>query len=375
MNEKILILVDDSESPFWRNRPLWKEKINSELFKLIEVFGFNKNFGIDDVQMKLTENNLIFASISDYYVVTDSMFGTNDQGGADLLKYLFSKNEWKRAVIYSEDPNLGELEESSNLILVKKHGRPDMEEKNIIEFIITGKYPHINLLYEMRDSLKPLYYQCESFSELKERKHSVKEFLQPMVSYARPKGNPTENNYWFDSLLVQGNQELPNPYSASRFKSNCEHLSWIEPTFKNYFRQGKMCELRTKESNELEKDLLEKKVEEAWYFTKSILHPLDSLMQNPDSLNLPAVRLLWETIQTGGDSALLVNCPIRKERVLGAVLLSHTRKLLDNLSHQISSDPESISRLTINALEDIINLDSVLDVVKQGERDINDPDI
>ena len=136
-----------------------------------------------------------------------------------------------------------------------------------------------------------------------------------------------------------------------------------------------MCELRTKESNELEKDLLEKKVEEAWYFTKSILHPLDSLMQNPDSLNLPAVRLLWETIQTGGDSALLVNCPIRKERVLGAVLLSHTRKLLDNLSHQISSDPESISRLTINALEDIINLDSVLDVVKQGERDINDPDI
>lgn len=137
---KTVVFCDD-QSGFWLNRSEWQDWPD---WRILSVA--NPEFEGDVVaDMKREINNLGIQG--PFYVVTDANFGAGlHLGGAKLLAELFELKQIHRGVVYSPEPESGQLLDrqiaAGLACAVENDQRSDLEKTEVIRaFLETGKAP------------------------------------------------------------------------------------------------------------------------------------------------------------------------------------------------------------------------------------------
>ncbi len=364
MPSQVVVLVDDSKTnPFWTNESAWDDLPTDWTSPIkIEVDGFDMGDPVEAVKAKLPEAMREHPSEYQWFIVTDSRFGSNSHGGADLLQALRADVSglhlaWDRAVVYSENPEVGDVDATpGEFRAVSKRGKSALEARRILRFLATGKYPELDPIRLLSEALLPLRFCCDTL-----RTSVATEPLRPMTAYGVPVGDPHGGNYVFDPMLLdQG--DLPKPFGAATAECFAEI---VKQEFMRYYRFGIAAR----------SDGAEKSAEYAWQIVLQNLHPWNSLLASTTAGVLPAARMLWEIIQTGGKVELLSQHPSRHADMLAARERVWVRRQLDSsLSLQVRAAMDGgVTPLAMRLLKEFQELDDVMQVASAGEQCAKEP--
>jgi len=357
---KVLVLIDDSEPPFWVvDKHVWTDiACPKRWLKVLKVNDFSESDALKRTVDCVSQANLT----GDYelLVVTDSRFHQNPHGGADLLEQLreasSSRIAWKRGVIYSQEPERGQLGlPSGELRLVRRRDEPRLEGDYIATFLETGKYPDLAAIRRLRQALTPLLYCCDSLLV-----SDAPPTLRPMKEYGVPRTGSEKTAHPFDPVLITSTNrpELFSPSTAEDF------MDPIKATFVNYLTLG------GKDANSGKRgELTPHDPDGDWGIVLRNLHPWESLEPGSAPGETPAVRLLWEIIRTGGDPLLLSGHPATRAEGLTARERAWVREQMGTTVAVgfTATHATGLQELVKRVVREVQSLDQVLRLVADGE--------